>query len=268
MEGELRLPFFLLFTYLQSRPVRRVLSSVHSLARMHVLSGLRRLVLEGLRKLRVAGPWVRQSRTFGPGRSALVAKIDTPSGPPLMSAPRACPPAPPAMRFALAESTARSVPPVGARLRAISRRSGYAADYLARVDIAQWAAAWRWHCPVTTQREGFCVYPCARAVGSCAGHGDTASLAYRAQARSHRQRGVGVPACATRNGMCGLGVGQALGVDMSGGPPSAPVFANRALRPGPKVRDWRPQGPDRPRLPQTPSLRRRKPLNTCIRASE
>jgi len=44
--------------------------------------------------------------------------------------------------------------------------------------------------------------------------------------------------------------GQALGADMSGGPRGVSMFAKEALRPGPQVRAWRPQGPDHPQLPQ------------------
>jgi len=44
--------------------------------------------------------------------------------------------------------------------------------------------------------------------------------------------------------------GQALGGDMSGGPRGLSIFAREALRPGPKVRAWRPQGPAHPQLPR------------------
>jgi len=95
-----------------------------------------------------------------------------------------------------------------------------------------------------------------------------ASLAYRAQARSHKGWGIGVPACAARNKAHRLGSGQALAADISGGPREVTIFATRMLRPGPKVRAWRPPRPDRSRSPEATSLRRRMPLNTCIRISE
>jgi len=59
---------------------------------MRVLSGLRRLRLVASRDRERSGPGGRQARTYGPGRSSLVAKVVAARGPPLMSAARAWPP--------------------------------------------------------------------------------------------------------------------------------------------------------------------------------
>jgi hypothetical protein len=236
---------------------------------MHVTSGLRRLAFDWLRSCGWSGPWGRQSRTCGPGRSASFAKIAARRGPPLISAPRACPPAPQAMRFTVGELATRGNSPVGARLRAISPRSGEAAGRLASVAVVRSAAVWwRRHPLVSRRREGFRVYGMLSAPGVCAGYGIAASSADRAQARSYKGRGFGVPACAARNGVRRRGGGQALAADMSGGPRDATIFATGELRPGPQVRDWRPSGPDRSRSRDATRLRRRTPLSTRIRASE
>ena len=206
--------------------------SVHSLTRMHVFSGLRRLGRVGCRSRGRAGPWVRQSRTFGPGRSSAFAIIEAQGGPPLMSAPRACPPPSPhtALRAAQA-STPKPAPPVGARLRAINQQGGDAAPL---ADTGRTGPNARWQRGFT-QRRGHRQQPLRwtyrnRACRTSSRNGINASLAYRAQAcsyraqRAYRRRAACPPAIHLIVGCAG---GQALGADMSGGPPRDSRFAVR-----------------------------------------
>jgi hypothetical protein len=198
----------------------------------------------------VGGGQALGSASRGPSDRAvgtLSAKIIAPGGPPLMSAPRACPPPSPHGAFRAAQaSTPKPAPPVGARLRAINQQGGDAAPLADAGRTGTDARRQRGF----TQRRGHRQQPLRWtyrnwACRASSWNAITASLAYRAQARSYRarrayrRRAACSPAIHLIVGCAG---GQALGADMSGGPPRDSRFAVKvptARSGGPRLADPR-----------------------------
>ena len=238
--------------------------------RMRAFSGLRRLRLVGCRSRGWAGPWGRQSRTYGPGRRPphryhrCVARPSAHVGPKGLPTPEST------RRVSCRTSLHTVAPrPVGARSRAISQQGGDAVSLAGPMCAG---TNGRWHamkpdvhpegakhrrCAVTAVRGAKVTAMTFRrprplrsshrasACRASARNGVTASLAFRAQARSYRAKRAyqRFAACFPASDLIvGCAGGQALGADMSGGPPGDSRFAIRvpmARSEGPRLADPR-----------------------------
>jgi len=123
--------------------LRRASSSVHSLTRMHVSCGVRRLRPGPWGSRGWSGPWCRQSRTFGPGRRPPHRYHQCVARPSAHVGPKGLP-TPESTRRVSCRTSQHTVAarPVGARLRAISQQGG---DATSLAGSMRPGANARWH---------------------------------------------------------------------------------------------------------------------------